>query len=251
MKNKVKKIIIMIIIFLVVFIIYVKTNNNKLNYVALGDSLAAGQTPYKQIGYGYSDYVANYLKENKLLNNYTKEFAVSGYRTTDLLNDINNNKKVKIGNKKQGIKTVLRDSDILTLSIGANDIFYKLGITNMNIDLDNISEIYKYIDETTTDIEKLIIQIQKYFKGDLILVGYYNPIINSEYSRQLEPIFNYLKENSVALAEKYKFTYVDIYEIFKENPEYLPNPSDIHPSNKGYEVIASQIIDVIEQNIIK
>ena len=37
----------------------------------------------------------------------------------------------------------------------------------------------------------------------------------------------------------------------KENPEYLPNSNDIHPSNKGYEVIASSIIDVIEQNIIK
>lgn len=251
MKRKIKKIIIMIIIFLIVFCIYIKTNNNKINYVALGDSLAAGQTPYKQIGYGYSDYVSNYLKENKLLNNYTKDFAESGHRTTDLINDINNNKKIKINNKNQGIKTILRDADLVTLSVGANDIFYKLGIRNMNTNIEDINDVYKYIDDTMKDLEILIVQIQKYFKKDLILVGYYNPVIDSEYSRQIEPTFNYLKEKSIELSKKYNFTYVDIYEIFKENPEYLPNPSDIHPSNKGYEVIASQIIDIIEKNIIR
>ena len=158
MKRKIKKLIIMICIFLIVFLIYIKTNNNRINYISLGDSLAAGQGPYKEIGYGYSDYVANYLKENKLLNKYTKEFAKCGYRTTDLINDIDDNKKIRINNKEEGIKTILRDADLVTLSIGANDIFYKLGITNMNIDLENTDEIYKYIDEMTNDLETLIVK---------------------------------------------------------------------------------------------
>lgn len=249
--KKLKKVCILLIIFGIVFYIYILNNNKKIYYVSLGDSLAAGQSPYGQLGYGYSDYVANYLKENNLLEFYTKDFAKSGYRTTDIINDINNNKKIKINKKHEGIKTILRNSELVTLSIGANDIFYKLGISNTNINVDDIPNIYKYMDETINDLEKLIQLIKKYCKKNIILIGYYNPVTNSELSRSLEPIFNYIKEKEAKLAKKYSLTYLDTYEIFKENPEYLPNPKDIHPSNKGYEVIATQIIDVIEKYIIR
>lgn len=249
--KKIKKLLILLIIFLIVFIIYILNTDKKIYYISLGDSLAVGQTPYNQIGYGYSDYVENYLKENDLLEFYTKDFAQSGYRTTDLINDINNNKKIKIDNNHEGIKTVLRNAELVTLSIGANDIFYKLGLSGGEFNIDNLGNIYTYINETMEDLDTLITLIKDYCKKDVILVGYYNPITNSEKARTLEPIFNHIKDKSTVLAEKHSITYLDIHEIFKENPEYLPNPRDIHPSNKGYEVIASQIIDVIEKNIIR
>lgn len=249
--KKLKKLFVIALIFAIVFIIYIFNIDKNIYYIALGDSLAAGQNPYNEIAFGYSDYVSNYLQENHLLEYYTKEYAKSGYRTTDLINDIENNKKIKINNKEMGLKTVLRDSDLITLSIGANDIFYKLGLNGLNINLENIDNIYKYIDETLKDTEKLINLLTKYCKKEIILVGYYNPIISSEISRELEPIFEYLNQYNTKLAKKYKIHYVDIYEIFKENPEYLPNPKDIHPSAQGYQVIASQIIDVIEKNIIR
>lgn len=249
--KKIKKILVLAITFVLVLYIYLVNSNKKIYYVSLGDSLAAGQTPYGQLGYGYSDYVSNYLKENNLLEFYTKDFAQSGYRTTDLLNDINNNKKILVNNKHEGIKTVLRNSELVTLSIGVNDIFYKLGINIQNVNLDNTDEIYEYINQMLIDLDKLIVTIKKYCKKNIILIGYYNPITNSETSRNLEPIFNYINEKQNKLAKKYSLIYLDTYEIFKENPEYLPNPKDIHPSNKGYEVIASQIIDIIEKYIIR
>ena len=46
-------------------------------------------------------------------------------------------KKIRINNKSTGLKTVLRNSDLITLSIGANDIFYKLGLNMLNINLEN------------------------------------------------------------------------------------------------------------------
>ena len=190
--QKIKKVIILSTILITVFTIYVLNIDKKIYYVALGDSLAAGQNPYNQIGYGYSDYVSNYLKENKLLQTYTKEFAKSGYRITDIKNDINENKKIIIDGEEKGIKEVLRKTDLLTLSIGANDIFYKLGITNVsNIDVDNLLNINSYINETLNDLDQLLNTIQKYFKKDMILIGYYNPLsaTSSEYCRKLEPIF--------------------------------------------------------------
>ncbi len=251
--NKAKKLIILITIFILVFTIYVLNVDKKIYYVALGDSLAAGQNPYGQIGYGYSDYINNYLKENDLLKTYTKSYAKSGYRITDILNDIQTNKKITVEGKTEGIKTILNKADLVTLSVGANDIFYKLGVKGMNINLEDKDNINKCINETLEDLEKLIIEVQKYFKEDLILVGYYNPLsaVSSEYARELEPQFNKINTSMKALSQKYNLYFVEIYEIFKENPDYLPNPVDIHPSNKGYQVIASSIIDIIEQDIIK
>ena len=252
--KKLKKIIVLVLILILVFIIYILNIDKKIYYIALGDSLAAGQNPYNQIGYGYSDYVSNYLSENKLLQYYTKDYAKSGYRISDIENDIQENKKIIINGKEEGLKEILRKSELLTLSIGANDIFSKLGITNMrNLELNEIPNISTYINETLKDLDLLIEEIQKYFKKDMILVGYYNPLasISSEYCRELEPLFNQINGGMKKIAQKHNIYYVEMYEIFKENPEYLPNPNDIHPSNKGYQVIASSIIDIIEKNIIK
>ena len=252
--NKLKKVIILFIILIFVFTIYVFNIDKEIYYVALGDSLAAGQNPYNQIGYGYSDYVNNYLKENNLLEYYTKDFAESGYRVVDIQRDINENKKITINGEEKGIKEILRKADLITLSIGANDIFYKIGIKNIsNVDLNEITNLNSYINETLNDLEKLIIDIQKYFKKNMILVGYYNPLAatSSEYCRELEPLFTKINSGMKKIAKEHNIYFVEVYEIFRENPEYLPNPNDIHPSNKGYQVIASSIIDVIEQNIIK
>ena len=60
----------------------------KIYYLSLGDSLALGQNPYGNIGYGFSDYVSDYLREKGILEFYTKKYSVSGYRTTDLIRDI-------------------------------------------------------------------------------------------------------------------------------------------------------------------
>jgi len=252
--KKLKKIVILLTILILVFAIYILNTDKEIYYIALGDSLAAGQNPYNQIGYGYSDYVSNYLKENGLLEYYTNDYAASGYRITDIEKDINENKKITVNNEIHGIKEILRKADLLTLSIGANDIFYKLGITNIsNIDLTEVTNLNVYINDTLNDLDKLITNIKKYFKKDLVLIGYYNPLaaISSEYCRELEPIFTQINSGMKKISQKHNIYYVEIYEIFKENPEYLPNPKDIHPSNKGYQVIASSIIDIIEQNIIK
>lgn len=252
--QKIKKIIILLLILILVFTIYVLNVDKKIYYVALGDSLAAGQNPYNQIGYGYSDYISNYLQENNLLQYYTKDFAKSGYRITDIEKDINENKKINIDGETQGIKEVLRKADLLTLSIGANDVLSKISYTiASNIDSNQIANINSYIEETLENLDNLIDNIQQYFKNDMVLVGYYNPLAatSSEYCRELEPLFIKINSGMKKIAKKHNIHYIGIYEIFKENPEYLPNPKDIHPSSKGYQVIASSIIDVIEQNIIK
>ena len=68
-----KKIIFLLVIILSLFSIYILFDNPKINYLSIGDSLISGVNSYNIEGYGYNNYIKNYLeRNNKLLsfNNY-------------------------------------------------------------------------------------------------------------------------------------------------------------------------------------
>jgi lysophospholipase L1-like esterase len=250
---KFKRILLLIGLLLSIFLIYVITIDKKIYYIALGDSLAAGQNPYGAIGYGYSDYISNYLENNNMLEFYTKKFSNSGYRITDLKRDIEDNKRVTIDDKEIAIKQALAKSDIITISIGANDLFYKLGITNnISFHIEKIEDVYSYIDEIVEDLDELLKMIRTYANEDIILIGYYNPIVSlsGKDAETVEKLFSYGNEKYKEIADVYNAYYIDIYDIFKNHPEYISNPLDIHPSLEGYEAIAHEIIELIEEKIL-
>jgi lysophospholipase L1-like esterase len=247
-----KKLIIMILLIALPIVIYLTNQDKKIYYISLGDSLARGETPYGSIGYGFSDYISLYLKNKKELEFYTKDYAGNGYHTTDLVKDINHNRKIDIDGKPLTIKNALTKADVVTLAIGANDLFYKLGIHSADFVLVEENELKKYVNEVMNDMEDLIILIKKYCKEDLIVVGYYNPLWQrqSSYSKEIEPVFIYANDKMRALAKKYDFYYIDVYKMFKDNDSYLPNPVDVHPSSSGYNAIASKIINIINKNVL-
>src|SRR5437660_2682 len=82
------------------------------NYVALGDSLAAGQTPYQEIDAGYSDFIALRLGKMGQLRHYTKELAFPGFTTADVLERV----------KSEAAREVLANATLITISAGANDL---------------------------------------------------------------------------------------------------------------------------------
>jgi len=242
-----KKTILLLFVVLSIFLIYLFTLDKKTYYLALGDSLAAGQNPYGVIGYGYSDYVKDYLKEKNILEFYTKDFAKSGYRSVDLLRDIEDNKEIIVNEKKITIKNALIKADIVTISIGANDLFYKIGIkdfTNVDFEVDGY---YKYIDEVMKDVDELLFWIRKYCKEKIILVGYYDPLNLNKINPEFDLLFNYANEKMNILADNHNMEYADIYELFKNNSKFLPNPFDIHPNNDGYKAISKVVIDIIRK----
>ena len=117
-----KKIKILVLLSNIVFIyiIYIFNNKNYINYVALGDNLALGENSYGMITYSYSDYFKDYLEKNKKLTLYTKDYSKKKYTIKNLYNDILLDSKIQIGKYTYNIKQVLRDSDILSISIGLN-----------------------------------------------------------------------------------------------------------------------------------
>lgn len=251
MKRRYKLLIGFIITGIILVTIFFITRDKKVYYLSLGDSLAAGQTPNNTIGKSYSDYVSEYLSDKGVLEFYTKKFAKSGYRSIDLLNDLKENKKIKVNGKEITIKHALIKADVVTLSIGSNDLFYKLNLAN-SFDLNKFDDIYTYVDESISDIDKLLYELRKSCKEEIMVFGFYNPFTNfsSSLANTVEPVIIYANEKMKALIKKYDMTYIDIHDTFLANDNYLPSKLEIHPTIEGYRAMSEKAIELINKKIL-
>lgn len=238
-----KKTIFISLVVLVIFLTYLFFNDDCINYVVLGDSLAQGVNPYGEVGYSYTDYISEYLEDNGKLKTFIKGYATSGYTTSDLLDDLHNNREIEVDGNHVNIRHALRESDLVTISIGAND-FLK-GINLNDLDLSSTDSYKKRIDNILSDIDLVLCEVRKYAKDDVIVVGYYNPFnrLFLSYRNSLDEIFEYTDIKYKEVCDKYLSSYVSTYSLFKENSDFLPNPFDIHPNLNGYSAIARLIID--------
>lgn len=92
------------------YLIYELTDNDNLTCLVIGDSIA--------------DNI--YLRENKKINNYNNQFINKDNRMIDLLHIIKYNEEINYQNKTISIHQLLKQSDIVIISIGMNDIYAKL-----------------------------------------------------------------------------------------------------------------------------
>ena len=217
---------------LLVFGIYNFNKTNKINYIPLGDSIAEGMNENFEIGKSYADFIKEYLKKEKKLSYYTKSYTKSGYTTEDVINDIKN---------KSELKKDLRESNLVTISIGANNVLRKVDKNNPEESLINLKE---YVDEEKENIKDCIKEVRKYAKEDIIIVGYFNPLPNlfETRAKELDIMFAYIDIMYKDIAKEYDCTYVSMYQLFKKHKEYLPNPENIHPTEAGYKAMADLII---------
>lgn len=238
--KKYYKIFFLIAILLFVFSIYKLFPKNKLNYVSLGDSVAEGRNPYGETGYSYADYLYEKLNEDGKIKYYTKAYSHSGYTTTDVINDI-----IRDGN----IKRDLRESDLVTISVGANDFLDSIDLKN--VDITNIVTYRQNIESIFPKIDECIKEVRKYAQNNIYIIGYYNPVpfLFNMGEEQVDDLFYYIDKEYQKIADRYDCVYISNYKLFKEHPEYLPNPMDIHPNLKGYESMAELIYqEYLKQN---
>ena len=87
-------------------------SSKKVNYVALGDSESAGYEYVGLEGVKYSDYLANDLKKSSHLGNYNN-FAKSGATLAE---------QHEMVLESISVQEKLKDSDLITLTLGANDL---------------------------------------------------------------------------------------------------------------------------------
>lgn len=230
-----KKILILGIIILSIFLIYLTTIDKKVYYVSLGDEISLGMTKEGYYEKSYPLYIKEYLEKNNKLETFIDDYSKQGYRITDLINDINNNKEIEETNKT--IKNVLIKADLVTISIGTNDILSKIS-NEQNLTKIDYKRLYKNIEEIVNDLDKLLKIIREYCKEDIILIG---TNIKTE-NENLREIINYTNEKFDEVSKKYDIEYIKTDEIIKEK---------IYPTIEEYKRLSEQIIDSINNNLLK
>lgn len=235
------KLLIFILICITIFLIFKANNHHNINYTVLGDNFALGKNSYGQIDYGYSDYIKDYLTESNKINKYIKSFATKDTSINSLYQDIIINKNIKINNKIYNLKQTLRESNILTISIGINDLIYQISISE-NLTSAEIERILKKIE---VDFDKLIKEIKKYYMNEIYVIGYYNIYPDNKiYQQAIKQLNNIYKSNK-------NIIYIDIYDIFNDNPIYFPKIINYYPTREGYEAISLEIIRKMRKKLEK
>ena len=232
-----KKILIIGIIILSIFIIYLTTLDKKVYYLVLGDEISLGLTSNNHYEKNYSEYIKEYLEEKKLLEKYINEYVTQNYRITDIINDIKTNKELE--DTKQTLKNALIKADLVTISIGTNDIMSKIETTNKMNKID-YKKLKDNIESIKNDYEQLLKQLREYCKEDIIVIGIY---INTNNEYIYEMIKN-LNQQFKNISKNYNIEYIDLYEL-------LTSEEYVYPTKEDHIIIKESVIGIINNNLLK
>ncbi|SPF42916.1 exported hypothetical protein [Candidatus Desulfosporosinus infrequens] len=219
----------------------------KLNYVALGDSLAAGYAPNGSIGKGYTDYLADDIRAAGLLGEYDNRYAVPGFTSQDILAELQDDKHTDLPGSPDslGINKRLALANIITLDIGANDL---LDAVKINVQTGTVTynpeTIMSLPAQVGSNVKDIITQIKKDSPtAQIYLMGYYNPFwaLPQESQDILNITLSQLNTALNTAASSTGATFVPTQEAIAVNLQgYLPDLYDIHPNQEGYRVIARE-----------
>ena len=233
-----KKILVLGIVLLGIFLIYLSTLDKKVYFLSLGDEISQGINLYNKKDYNYNDYVKEYLENKKVLETYINLYFNDNMRTIDLIDYIEENKEIVVEGKKKTIKNALIKADLVTLSIGSNDVVSKLLLKNNYTK----EELYNYLDEYLKDIENLFKLMRQYCKEDIVFIGYYNIFNDDTYNEY----FKYLNKKVKKISNNYEINCVDIMDDIKNDK--INN--NFYPTKDGHINIGKKIVDIVDDKIL-
>lgn len=212
-----------------------ETEKLPIDYVALGDSLAAGITPTGENDLGYPEYLeARFEKSNYEVS--LSNLGVPGYTSTDLLKKVLND---------TGTQQLIKDSELITIDIGANDLLVALG-SGKNPALE-INKVYLNLTTILATIKQLNSNTEVY------VMGYYNafPYRSIEEQAFLLPLLNSLNDAIQLTSVASGYTFVPTEKVIaKNNEDYLPPDlkENIHLTLQGYQIIAKEFWKAIDND---
>lgn len=250
----------------------VQMENDKVDIVFLGDSLASGVYSdgtliYSSTQMGHAEMIRSVYQDNSKLNSFIN-YAVPGYQTEDLINDITQNRtfndvlKNSIINEKSyltglnksdataeflsedvTINDSIKNADIIVINIGANDILNAVSGGDSGIDI-NYDDFKLYLNQITNNINEIEQLIRKqnpdadvYFYGIYFAMPHYGDVINFVLQPLLKQIDDAIFKGATMSSNPNTHT-ISIKEHFNAHlKEYVDNPKNIHPNELGYHAM--------------
>lgn len=228
------KIVLVLIIFMIILVFsYSNTNKKEINYTLLGDKELFSNNI---ISKNFSDLIYDKLKKEIKIGKYNKDFIKEDIRIIDVINQIEDNEEIN----NQNIQKVLKDSNIIMLNIGNNEIKYKLSKYDENDN--NDKEIYLYLDQTIDDYKNLIKLLKKYNNDNIVLLSNYN----DTNIKNNDKYYKYINNKLETFSKENNIKYLNINSLLNKkgnltntNPKYITNEGNLALFNKIYSKISN------------
>ena len=219
------KLIILILISTSVYFIYQNTNNKTIKILTLGDILSIEKDSSCLNNCSYlnvcKDYLVSEGHDVTLNNNYLKKDLT----LKEIIQELKYNPT---------LKRDLKEAHILFITLGYNDLVSKLSLEE-NLNDKTFNEI---IYSLKTDYNEIIKEIRKYYKNDIVVIGYYPSFKNGKYLNKGIRRLNSILESNIEVE------YIDTYSLLNNHKEYFKNNS-YYPNIEGYKLIGNKIITEI------
>jgi lysophospholipase L1-like esterase len=212
---------------------------NKLQIVALGDSLTAGTGD--STGKGYVGRVREKLEAQTGKPVFVRNnLAIPGYTSTQLLQDMNNTITTE----------ALSGADIVLLTIGGNDIFQGgAGIFSG----ENQQEFNPKVAEERSGpalerVQQIIAKIHTANPNAIVFyVGLYHPFLDLDVKREGSLVVQKWNDRIFAMTNLYpNMVLVPTYDLFERNLLKYLYTDHFHPNDDGYERIADRIAQILK-----
>src|SRR5690625_1054229 len=225
----------------------------ELNYVALGDSLAAGflnktDPPLYEIGNGYPFFIKQGIEAEMGYGINLTNRGIGGYTTEDVRIQVEYDLVVQ---------AQIESADFITLDAGANDLLGAVDIgaidmsdpESMEAALQDAMAALSQVEENMDVILNKITELNP--DAPIYVMGYYNALPYLEDMQEIVVmIIGMLNDTIYDVTSNYEASYVPTFVAYEGNYGlYLPNPNNIHPTEEGYEVIAELFLEQIIPNL--
>lgn len=228
-----------------------KVIKKKVTLTAIGDSLTHGVGDATNSG-GYVPLVKKELALQYQTQVTTHNFGVSGDTSTQIRTRVIQQEKIQKG---------LKAADVITMTVGANDLMHELRNNINNVSVAKIKKASKAYQQHLTALIKTIRQYNP--KAPIVIASIYDPFYvyfptltdlqtgmtlwnatTQQTIKQFSHIY-YVDIDSVMTKPKGSILANNKKKQTTLNP-YLYTKDHFHPNNRGYQAIANQFVTKIK-----
>lgn len=200
--------------------------------VAIGDSLTQGVGDSTGQG-GYVGILDNQINHEKKIASF-ENLGKRGNRTTHLIKRM----------EEPDIEKSLENTDIILITIGANDIMQVAKENFTDITYDIFAKERIHYKERLHKIFSTITKLNP--DASIYLIGFYNPFQQYfDHIKELDRIVDDWNYTGKQVAEEHGAIFIPTKDLFINGDLNLFADDHFHPNEYGYQLIAERILDYL------